>query len=78
VALAGWRAAHGMSQSALARRMGVSQPVIARLEIGEHEPSTATLRKIADATGLVFTVTIGQGETRVMVTRTVGTTAAVA
>ena len=45
----------GLTQTELAERMGVSQPVVARIEgsIGSHKhaPSLATLRKYADACG---------------------------
>lgn len=45
----------GLTQTELAQRMGVSQPVIARIEgsIGsrKHAPSLATLRRYADACG---------------------------
>ncbi|MGL1833058.1 helix-turn-helix domain-containing protein [Rhodocyclaceae bacterium SMB388] len=45
----------GLTQTELAERMGVSQPVVARIEgsIGsrKHAPSIATLRKYADACG---------------------------
>lgn len=45
----------GLTQTELAERMGVSQPVVARIEgsIGsrKHAPSLATLRKYADACG---------------------------
>lgn len=53
-----YRAEHGLSQSALARRLGVSQPLIARLEIGEHEPKISTLQRLSSVLGLTFTVTI--------------------
>jgi DNA-binding XRE family transcriptional regulator len=43
------RIEHGLSQAELARRSGVSQPAIARLERGEHEPRLATLRRVAHA-----------------------------
>ncbi len=42
-----YRAEHGLSQSALARQLGMSQPAIARLEAGEHEPSLGTPPKEA-------------------------------
>lgn len=51
------RARHraGLTQTELAARMGVSQPVVARIEgsIGSHKhaPSLATLRRYADACG---------------------------
>jgi transcriptional regulator with XRE-family HTH domain len=47
--LIAFRIEHGLSQAELARRCGVSQPAIARIERGEHEPRLATLRRIAHA-----------------------------
>ena len=47
--LVSFRIEHGLSQAELARRCGVSQPAIARLERGEHEPRLATLRRVAHA-----------------------------
>ena len=47
--LVAFRIEHGLSQAELGRRCGVSQPAIARLESGEHEPRLATLRRIAHA-----------------------------
>lgn len=44
-----FRIEHGLSQTELAKRCGVSQPAIARLERGEHEPRLATLRRVAHA-----------------------------
>lgn len=41
----------GLTQSALADRLGVSQPVIARLERPGANPTLATLRQVAAATG---------------------------
>lgn len=45
----------GLTQTELAARMGVSQPVVARIEgsIGsrKHAPSLATLRRYAEACG---------------------------
>lgn len=43
------RLEHGLSQTELALRSGVSQPTIGRLERGEHESSLATLRRVAHA-----------------------------
>lgn len=40
-----------MSQSELARRAGVSQPVISAYERGHREPGMATLSKLVEATG---------------------------
>ena len=47
--LVAFRIEHGLSQAELGRRCGVSQPAIARLERGEHEPRLATLRRVAHA-----------------------------
>jgi ribosome-binding protein aMBF1 (putative translation factor) len=52
------RAEHGLSQSELARRLGVSQAVVGRLELGEHEPKIATLSKLARTLGLRFNIEI--------------------
>ena len=46
------RARADLSQAELARRMGTSQSAIARLESGRSRPSTRTLRKFAEATGM--------------------------
>jgi ribosome-binding protein aMBF1 (putative translation factor) len=40
-----------LSQKQLARRMKTTQPMIARMESGRQPPSTATLLKLAKATG---------------------------
>ncbi len=39
----------GLTQSGLAKRAGVSQPLIARIESGDVDPRLSTLRKIFDA-----------------------------
>ncbi len=41
----------GLSQAELARKMGTTQPVVARLESGRSRPSMRTLERLADATG---------------------------
>ena len=41
----------GLSQEQLARRMGVTQSAVARVESGRHWPSRATLERYAKATG---------------------------
>ncbi len=45
------RAAAGLTQEALAERLGTTQSAIARLESGRVSPSVETLRKYAAATG---------------------------
>jgi ribosome-binding protein aMBF1 (putative translation factor) len=41
----------GLTQEELARRMGTTQPVVARLESGRTRPSMRTLERLAKATG---------------------------
>lgn len=53
-----YRAEQGLSQTALARQLGMRQPAIARLEAGEHEPSLATLARLARGLGIDFSVDI--------------------
>ena len=42
----------GISQAEVARRMGVPQPAIARLEGGAHSPTLSTLARYASAIGV--------------------------
>lgn len=41
----------GLTQAELARKMGTTQPFVARLESGRSRPSMRTLERLADATG---------------------------
>ncbi|MGO8789705.1 MAG: helix-turn-helix domain-containing protein [Terriglobia bacterium] len=41
----------GLTQAELARKMGTTQPVLARLEGGRARPSMRTLERLAQATG---------------------------
>ena len=41
----------GLTQQALAKKMGTTQPVVARLESGRRRPSMRTLERLAQATG---------------------------
>ncbi len=45
------RTGAGLSQAEIARRMGTTQSVIARLESGRRPPSIRTLEKFAQAVG---------------------------
>ena len=53
-----YRAQHGLSQTALARLIGVSQSVVGRLELGEHEPTISTLRKLSRTLGIRISIDI--------------------
>lgn len=46
------RARAGLTQQQLAHRMHTTQAVIARLESGRVKPSTRTLERLAEATGM--------------------------
>jgi transcriptional regulator with XRE-family HTH domain len=41
----------GLTQEELARKMGTTQPAVARLESGRGRPSIRTLERLAEATG---------------------------
>jgi DNA-binding XRE family transcriptional regulator len=53
-----YRIEHHLTQTELARRLGMRQPHIARLEAGDHEPSLATLQRLAQVLGLEFHIDI--------------------
>jgi transcriptional regulator with XRE-family HTH domain len=53
-----YRSDNDLSQRDLARQLGVSQPQVARLESGEHEPAYATLIRLASALDMEFTISI--------------------
>jgi transcriptional regulator with XRE-family HTH domain len=56
--LAQYRAEHDLTQTELARLIGLKQPAVARLETGEHMPTIATLVRIADALAIEFLLDI--------------------
>lgn len=53
-----YRAEHGLSQTALARTLGMKQPAIARLEAGAHNPSFDTLVRLSSALGIEFHIDV--------------------
>ena len=54
----GYRLDHGLTQTALGRLLGMSQPAIARLEAGEHLPTLPTLLKLSEVLGLEILVSM--------------------
>ena len=46
----------GLSQAEVARRMGVPQPAVVRLEAGQHSPTLTTLARYASAIGVQLLV----------------------
>ncbi len=58
-AVIAYRAEHWLSQRALAQILGWSQPVVARLEAAEHNPTMDTLLTVARKLGLQTQVKVG-------------------
>jgi DNA-binding XRE family transcriptional regulator len=56
-----YRADHDLTQTRLARVVGMKQPVIARLERGEQAPSLATLARITAGAGIEFHLDVRDG-----------------
>jgi DNA-binding XRE family transcriptional regulator len=58
--LVAYRAEHRLTQTALAQKLGMRQPAVARLEAGDHNPSFRTLVRLAEALGVEFTLHISK------------------
>jgi len=56
-----YRVEHQLTQTALARLLGMQQSAVVRLESGTHEPSVATLARLASALGLHMNLMIAPG-----------------
>jgi DNA-binding XRE family transcriptional regulator len=56
-----YRVEHGLTQTALARLLGIKQPSVARLEAGDHEPSVATLARLANKLGITLRLDLSPG-----------------
>ncbi|MET8083484.1 helix-turn-helix transcriptional regulator [Micromonospora sp. NPDC005237] len=61
-----YRTANELTQTALARKVGMTQSVIARLESGDQPPSIATLAKLSKGTGMAFEVKISHGAVEIV------------
>ena len=59
IALSSYRAEHGLSQTALGRLLGMTQPQVCRMEAGDHTPDFRTMQRVCDLLGLELTITIG-------------------
>ena len=53
-----YRVEHGLTQTALAGRLGMKQPAVARLEAGEHTPSFDTLSRLSSVLGIEFHIAV--------------------
>lgn len=58
VEVAHYRAKRGLSQRQLAKRLGVHQSDVARMEIGEHNPSVERLIRVASGLGIELMIDI--------------------
>src|SRR6202050_1172904 len=59
LAVVRYRGDHGLSQRKLAERLGMKQPQVARLELGEVNPSMETLMRVSAQLGTEFTIDVG-------------------
>ena len=53
-----YRSEHGLSQTQLARQLGLHQSAIARLEAGDHVPSLTTLGRLAKGLVMEFHIDV--------------------
>ena len=58
LAIVRYRGDHGLSQRDLAKRLGMKQPQVARLELGEVNPSMETLMRVSGQLGIEFTIDV--------------------
>lgn len=58
IAIVRYRGEHDLSQRELADRLGMKQPQVARLELGEINPSIDTLMRISSGLGIEFTIDV--------------------
>ena len=61
LALIGYRVKHHLTQTQLAQKLGVRQPQVARLEIGEHNPSLEMLQRLARVLSMRFVIEVAPG-----------------
>jgi DNA-binding XRE family transcriptional regulator len=79
VMLIGHRADHGLSQRALAEKLGVSQPRVAKMESGEQNPDFDTIVATVERLGTEFVLDVGPSQYEAkLVTRGAKTSGAVA
>jgi transcriptional regulator with XRE-family HTH domain len=53
-----YRTEHGLSQRGLAKKLGMTQPQLARLEAGEHNPTIDTLARLAQTLDIEFAIDV--------------------
>lgn len=62
LAVLGYRTRHGLSQTRLAQQLGIRQPHVSRLELGEHNPTPEMLQRLASKLGLRFVLEIAPSD----------------
>ena len=58
VSVVRYRAEHDLSQRDLAQQLGMKQPQVARLELGEVNPNMETLVRVSSKLGIEFTIDV--------------------
>jgi transcriptional regulator with XRE-family HTH domain len=53
-----YRSEHALSQRGLAKQLGMTQPQLARLEAGEHNPTIDTLARLAQTLDTEFAIDV--------------------
>jgi transcriptional regulator with XRE-family HTH domain len=53
-----YRTEHTLSQRGLAKQLGMTQPQVARLEAGEHNPTIDTLARLAQTLDIEFAIDV--------------------
>ncbi len=53
-----YRTEHGLSQRGLAKQLDMTQPQVARLEAGEHNPTIDTLARLAQTLDIEFAIDV--------------------
>jgi len=59
-----YRAGHKLSQRALAKKLGVSQPRVVKLESGEHNPEIDTIINAARCLGIEFALDVAPADSK--------------
>ena len=62
LAVLGYRTRHALSQTQLAKQLGIRQPHVSRLELGEHNPTPEILQRLASKLALRFVLEIAPSQ----------------
>jgi transcriptional regulator with XRE-family HTH domain len=72
-----YRAKMGMTQGELAKKIGLKQPAVARLEAAEKNPTWETLARLSEALSIEFVVDIAPRRRKTLVAKDLRKTAEV-